>query len=52
MSKESSSETTLINTFLAETEKVIREELPKTERDEVIAKLKKRWEFLTGTEPF
>jgi hypothetical protein len=47
MSKESSSETTLINTFLAETEKVIREELPKAERDEVIAKLKKRWEFLT-----
>ena len=45
MSKESS-ETTLISTFLAETEKVIREELPKGERDEVLAKLKKRWEFL------
>jgi hypothetical protein len=46
MSKESKSEQTLISTYLSETEKVIRTELPSGEREDIIAKLKQRWSFL------
>ena len=46
MSKESASEKTLISTYLAETEKVLLTELPKEERDDIMAKLKKRWVYL------
>src|SRR5665213_2488787 len=46
MSKESISEQTLISTYLSETEKVIRTELPPDEREDILAKLRQRWSFL------
>jgi hypothetical protein len=46
MSKESISEKTLISTYLSETEKVIRTELPPDEREDILAKLRQRWSFL------
>ena len=46
MGKEPESEQTLISTYLSETEKVIRTELPAGEREDIMAKLKQRWSFL------
>ena len=46
MSEKKQSATQLLSTYLTETEKVILDELPAGEREEIMAKLKKRWQFL------
>jgi len=42
----------LISTYLSETEKVIRAELPAGEREDIMAKLRRRWGFLANRSSF